>query len=366
MQQSGYLLLADISGYTEFVTQTEIDHGGEILEALIKVVLDAIKAPFKVQEIEGDAVFCYALAGTITRGAAVLDLIEGTYAGFRGALDSVKRHTTCDCRACASAGNLDLKFVLHYGGFVSRDIAGHAGISGPDVILAHRLLKNRVTETSGLRAYAFLSQAAVEALALEGATEGMTAHSESYEHLGEARGHIHDLAAYWRRLNEQRSVVVPEQGAFLVVTRTVPVSPLLAWQVYTDPKQRQRWLHSDNLRVDGLSRGRYAPGTLEHCAHGKTVHVLKTLDWKPIRYLTQAVLLPFGGMAPYTVRFEELDEGTRVTVIYGPPVHDNAAVQALLRTMLWLGARKLKTELTDNMDRYAAIARETAGASASA
>ena len=34
----GYLLLADISGYTSFLTQTELDHSQEILTDLLETV----------------------------------------------------------------------------------------------------------------------------------------------------------------------------------------------------------------------------------------------------------------------------------------------------------------------------------------
>jgi hypothetical protein len=366
MERSGYLLLADISGYTEFVTRTEIDHGNEVLASLIGTVVGETKKPFRVQEVEGDAVFSCAFADDVARGEIVLDLVESVYTAFRRALEGIQRDSSCQCRACATAGDLDLKFVLHYGALAGRDIAGHTGFGGPAVILAHRMLKNRVAEATGCKAYAFLSAAAVEALGVAGVTDGMTAHGETYEHLGRVDGHVYDLTAYWDRTSAERTVTVPEAGASFATTLVVPGSPLLAWQVYTDPRQRQVWLHADSLRVEGLRGGRFGPGTLEHCAHGKAMFTHKTLDWQPVRYVTRAILLPLGGLLPYMARFEEVAEGTRVAVVFGKPTHDNRLVQALLRVMLAPQGFKARKELRVNFAKYAEMVAELAAAQSDA
>ena len=57
----GYLILADVSGFTAFVTTTELEHGSEIIAALLDEVVGHLSPPLEIQEIEGDAVF--ALAG---------------------------------------------------------------------------------------------------------------------------------------------------------------------------------------------------------------------------------------------------------------------------------------------------------------
>jgi len=40
--ERGYLVLADISGYTGYLAHTELDHANEILADLIGVVVDAL------------------------------------------------------------------------------------------------------------------------------------------------------------------------------------------------------------------------------------------------------------------------------------------------------------------------------------
>jgi len=53
----GFLVLADVSGFTAFVTTTELEHGSEIIAALLDEVIEHLSPPLEIQEIEGDAVF---------------------------------------------------------------------------------------------------------------------------------------------------------------------------------------------------------------------------------------------------------------------------------------------------------------------
>jgi hypothetical protein len=94
------------------------------------------------------------------RGETLLELIESTYIAFRGRTKNVRRHSTCDCRACNNISTLDLKFIVHHGDFAVQDIGGRPELAGSDVNLAHRLLKNHVTEHTGWSAYALFSKRA--------------------------------------------------------------------------------------------------------------------------------------------------------------------------------------------------------------
>src|SRR5438876_12321898 len=55
--ESGFLVLADISGFKAFVTATELEHGAEVTGALLAGVMEALSPPMEIQELEGDAVF---------------------------------------------------------------------------------------------------------------------------------------------------------------------------------------------------------------------------------------------------------------------------------------------------------------------
>ena len=75
---------------------------------------------------------------------------------------------------------LDLKFVLHAGRYVIQDIAGSRELTGPEVVLAHRLLKNRVAEVVGTGAYLLVTDPAARALDIP--IDRAIAMSESYDH----------------------------------------------------------------------------------------------------------------------------------------------------------------------------------------
>ena len=189
----GPLLIADISGYTSFLTDVEVAHrddafaNGAIPEAyglmssLLDGIVERIVPSFTLGKIEGDAVFAFALADDdVPRGEALLDWVRGCYAEFASRRASAGEFWTCTCDACARADSLDLKFVLHAGKYVLQEIAGSREVSGPDVVMAHRLLKNGAADLLGHGAYLLLTAAA--ASWLEVPVTGATPMTESYEH----------------------------------------------------------------------------------------------------------------------------------------------------------------------------------------
>lgn len=53
------LFLPDISGFTEFVQNTEIEHSLHIISELLEVLIDANTEQLQLAEVEGDALFFY-------------------------------------------------------------------------------------------------------------------------------------------------------------------------------------------------------------------------------------------------------------------------------------------------------------------
>lgn len=80
----------------------------------------------------------------------MLETIENLYYVFADTREKMHRNTTCTCTAGSLIPNLDLKFVMHYGEFLEVKIGGSQELSGTDVILVHRLLKNMITEKTGV------------------------------------------------------------------------------------------------------------------------------------------------------------------------------------------------------------------------
>lgn len=190
----GTLMLADISGYTRFLQAVGTEHGehmaatGEVPEAyplmttLLDGIVERLVPPFSLSKTEGDAVFAFASDADLPmRGEAVLGCINECYAAFRDHVNEMNGAIDCPCNACGLGIPLDLKFVMHHGGYVMQPIAGRQELLGPDVNHVHRLLKNHASEAVGGGPYVLFSGAAAEFLEIP--VGGATRQTESYEHI---------------------------------------------------------------------------------------------------------------------------------------------------------------------------------------
>ena len=187
--EDGVLVLADISGFTEFVSATELEHGPPIIAELLEQVMDKLAPPLEIQEVEGDAVFALAPDRALAQPKNLLDVLDRAFAAFKARQRELEADERCGCRACRDVGNLDLKIVAHHGRFLRQLVGGRGQVAGADVILAHRLLKNGL---SSKRAYLLLTEAALEWVGLDPATSELTPHVERYEHLGDMRCFVWD------------------------------------------------------------------------------------------------------------------------------------------------------------------------------
>src|SRR5512140_554932 len=160
--EHGYLVLADISGYTSFLAKVELEHADEILTELMNVIVEQFKTLLTISKLEGDAVFANASETRVPVGERLLELIENTYYAFRRRRDASQRHPTCTCRACQSLPSLDLKFFVHHGDYIVQNISGIRELVGTDVNLVHRLTKNHIAEATGWQAYSLFTEKALE------------------------------------------------------------------------------------------------------------------------------------------------------------------------------------------------------------
>ena len=190
--EHGVLVLADISGFTAFVTAVELEHGPQIIGALLEAVMRRLAPPLEIQEIEGDAVFALGPDGALLPRAQLLDVFDSAFAAFKETQRQLAADESCSCGACRSVERLDLKIVAHHGRFLRHAVGGRAQVAGVDVILAHRLLKNGVTTS---RAYVLLTDALLGWLGVDPTELGLVSRVESYEHLGDVHCFLHPLDA---------------------------------------------------------------------------------------------------------------------------------------------------------------------------
>jgi uncharacterized protein YndB with AHSA1/START domain len=330
--QRGYLIIADISGYTAYLTGTELEHAQDILSKLIQTILDACRPPMELVELEGDAVYVY-LPGTAAGGQTVLEALESGYFAFAARRDAMVRATACTCQACRAVPTLDLKFVVHFGEFVLQRLAGRVKPIGPDVILVHRLLKNHIAEEMGLHAYIFFTDAALAHLGLDAAALGLRRHVEAYEHLGEVGGAVEDLAARWQAEQATRRVRLDAGTARCRHAVDLPAPPAVVWEYLTAPAQRPRWEPGlRGLAAEVGTAARLGIGTEVRCDHGDAISAETILDWRPFDYFTisRALDAPLKPSVVVTTELAPMADGTRVTWYTTPGAGWRAAVGLLL------------------------------------
>jgi hypothetical protein len=285
--QHGYLVLADISGYTHYLAGVELDHAHEILTDLLETIVASLKSLLTISKLEGDAVFAYVPEAQVGRGETLLELVEATYLAFRDRLEGIRRRTTCTCNACRAIPSLDLKFITHHGDFMRQSISGITELVGSDVNLVHRLLKNQVAEATGWRAYALFTGPVLEHLVVPCDPRDLHYQAETYEYLGEVPTYSLDLHKRYQALSSARRIVISDAEADTVLEHTVPVPPAVLWDWLNDPNRRPSWMPDTHWSSAERPGGRTGPGARNHCAHGKNeVQVETILDWKPFDYFT--------------------------------------------------------------------------------
>lgn len=308
--QHGYLLIADISGYTSFVAGTELEHAHEILTELLELIVGQLTTVMTISKLEGDAVFVYAPESSISRSETLLELVEVTYMAFRDRLDSVRRRTTCQCNACRSIPSLDLKFIVHHGSYIVQRVKGIHELIGSDVNLIHRLLKNSVSEKTGWRAYMLLTAACLEQL--QQLPDGMYRQTETYEYLGEVEVYCADLRQRYKEAAEARRIVISKEEAVLIFEFEYDAPPPIVWDWFNDPAKRNIWGAGVKWKAVDRPGGRTGVGASNHCAHGKGYSIETILDWRPFRYVTTRAVEHEESIVHWeTIMFEPLDGGQR-------------------------------------------------------
>ena len=290
-------MIADISGYTAFLTGNELEHADGIIQDLTKGVLASFTPPWKLVKLEGDAAFFLGPAEYFADAERIFEAIERAYFDFADLRDDMQRSTTCQCSACSNIATLDLKFVSHFGGYLPQRLASVEDVAGPDVIVVHRLLKNHVREQGGVQAYALITQAVVSRM--KEAAPALEAHAEEFEGVGEISGVVEDLARMRGEFLAARRVYVSAEEADYSTSWTVPLPPEIAWQYWVEPEKRARWSETPTIRSDPNSRGRLGAGASYHCAHGRGISLSRYLDWRPFDYsTTEKTTLTFSLTAP--------------------------------------------------------------------
>ena len=212
------LILADISGYTKFMlaSQVALIHGQQVITALIEAILAEVAIPLEVKEIEGDAVFLYSVRPpddeawqevSAEVGRKLLRFFEVCSA----VLVAKSESTLCLCAVCSHLHELKLKIIVHSGEALFHSIGDFADVSGVDVILAHRLLKNSVDADE----YILMTEPAYRDLRFPSKLE-VHKSSEEYEGFGSIATFVHFPVGAFE--NSRRTFLSGNIGQILATT----------------------------------------------------------------------------------------------------------------------------------------------------
>jgi hypothetical protein len=317
--QSGYLLIADITGYTAFLSASELDHAQGTLTSLLELLIEHTRPPLVISRLAGDAVISYGLQDQFMQGQTFVELIEDTYVAFRKAIERMVLNNTCRCQACANVGSLDLKFFVHHGEFGLQRLSQHDELVGSDVILIHRLLKNHVAETLGIRAYTLYTDAAIRRLGLQDMCVSLAPHAEVYEHLGEVQTWIQPMHPVWEAKRASARVTIPPDRIAVQVEAEIAMPPHVLWDYLANPDFRKFLVGSDSQRILNRSQGRVAPGSAFQCFHGKSIITQTVLEWQPFELMTTEDLVMPDLSALLELRLQPTQNGSRLILTFGKP-----------------------------------------------
>jgi hypothetical protein len=134
--------MPDISGFTKFVNNTEMEHSVHIISELLEILIDQNTIGLELVEIEGDALFMYTT--DIPDFEVLINQTNAMLRNFHLHTAMYDKKRICNCGSCKTAVNLKLKFLVHYGDLFFMQVKEFTKPYGRDVIKIHRLLKNKI------------------------------------------------------------------------------------------------------------------------------------------------------------------------------------------------------------------------------
>ncbi|MDO8484861.1 MAG: DUF2652 domain-containing protein [Candidatus Limnocylindrales bacterium] len=308
--ETGFLVIADLTGYTAYLSRSELEHAPAIAGDLLETIVGRLEPPYRLAKFEGDAAFLFVEDGR-SDASLLLDAIEASYVAFRRRLRSIDQATSCDCNSCRLAPRLDLKLFVHHGSYVRGRIAGRDELAGPDVILVHRLLKGATAADARGSGFALFTADAVAALGLDPIALGLSAAEDAIEHLGRVATFTLDLETRWQAESGRRRLEVGERDVVLDVVTTIAATPSVVWAHLTSPALRTLW--EGPLVIEETSGGgRRGVGTIAQCVTGRLATLEEIIDWQPYDHVGWRLAVPELGPVAATADLDPVEGGTRL------------------------------------------------------
>ena len=345
--EKGYFVISDISGYSLFLNESELDHANDIIKSIIENITQNVISPLRISNFQGDAILTYAPAHLVLIGQTLVHQIENIYFDFKQHLKKMHFNTTCQCRACKNIPGLDLKFFVHYGEYAIQKIDKREELIGADVILVHRLMKNDVVEKTGLKAYALITESAAQELGVTKFCEKLEDYEGEFESVGHVKAKVYCLHTAWDKelKSDKDRVMIDPENEFVRVEVDVPYPPAVVWDYVTKSDFKQDWMGMDNVTHTPAENKGYGKGSKYHCAHAHGDFVYEVKDWRPFDYMTVDGL----AMGSFTYRqmiiIKPTRDGSKVTVLLVP--RNLNFFQGIKNKML---SKKMKEPFQQTMD----------------
>jgi hypothetical protein len=239
MESKGLLFIPDISGFTRFVNETEIEHTRLIIQELLETLINSNELGLEISEIEGDAILFYKF-GEAPSLEDLYKQVEKMFCEFHQHLIAYDRRRFCQCKACNSAIDLTLKVITHYGEFTGYHVKTFNKLIGKDIIIAHQLLKNDIEQHE----YWLVTKSLLKIIPPAHLTEWMKWDSSAKE---TENG---EIAFHYTQLSELKNQIAPEvmpQPDLSEMEKTISVSKVYETDIITlfhatgDFNYRSRW-----------------------------------------------------------------------------------------------------------------------------
>ncbi len=345
--QRGCLVLADITGYTRYLGGVELDHSHDVIADLLGVVVAELAAVGSLAKLEGDAVFVCDRDGH-TDGETLLAALDAAYFAFARRQRTIAVRSSCTCEACARIPSLDLKLIAHHGSFVQHVVAGSSELVGPDVVVVHRLLKNRASDRAGVSAFALITDVCLGSLGLDPHALDLIAHEEHYEDVGAVSGWIRNLETRWQQAEQRQAIRITARDADVSVSAVCPGSPAQVWDSVVAPDRILGWkVGATEIEMQNPSGGR-GVGSRTHCVHGRQAFDQEILDWRPFDYFSYRETGPYG---PFVWTIELVGEPESIATHVA--VHVKQLGGRRQRVVMRLGRRRFTRALNTSLGNLA-------------
>jgi hypothetical protein len=340
MATEGTFVLADIGGYTSFLTGVGIQHAKETTEHLLNRLIKSAGRQWKVANVMGDCVFFYSESQG--KPTETYKLVRSLHEEFQDAQLDIASGSTCRCGACDRTEDLSLKFVVHQGEFDVQNIGGRKELIGPDIIVATRLLKNSVP----VKEYVIATSAA--AGVAEAAGVATQKASDELESIGPMEYSYVDLGPVRDAYRKSKEFHISRDQADMIVVGEVDAPAHVVWDAVSKLEKRKLWqvTISKMEHIQGEPDG---VGEIHSCVHGtaKFVHATIAIDDETMQHTERTWISPpimkdiYFTMQP--IPTSENTTRCEMRAIFKPAI---PVVSTLLRPIF---VSKMKSDITKDM-----------------